>query len=373
MTSPPVPASRRVLVVAIVALMIVVALLYLAFGLLTASTTLGCDYGSYSAAASRFLAGQPIYLPGPARTGECPLFPYPPPFVLIVLPFVWLGAAGMWAWIAAAWLSFAVGTAILPVERWVRVAVFMLGSIGWPLIYGVRIGQVVPLLYLVFAIGWNVLERDRLIGAVAGIGTLIKVQPGLLFVWLLGRMRVRAIVAGGVVMAAISGVAFLVGLRDWPEFARTVFQISNAADVPANLSIGGVLYRMGLDLAVANAVQTVNTVAILGITLTAARFLPPVPGYLAVVAATQVLTPIVWSHYALITLLPVAWLIGRRQWWAMAIPIAQAWMLITIVPDVLYPLSFYVAIAALFVVGRHATSDARPARQARPDPIGAAA
>lgn len=354
--------AERIALTILVASTVTVAMMYLAFGLATASTTLGCDYGSYSGAASRFLAGEPIYLPGPARTGECPLFPYPPPFVLIMIPFVWLGSAGMWAWIAGAWVSFAVGTAILPVHRGVRLAVFLLGSIGWPLIYGVRIGQVVPLLYLIFAIGWRALRQDTTVGVVAAVGTLIKVQPGLLLVWLLVRRRLRALAAAIVAMVAVTAFAAAIGLNAWTEFVRTIVQISNAVDVPANLAIGASAYRLGVGLDVANAIQTINTFAIVGLVAAAARSLPAVPGYLVVITATQVLTPIVWSHYALIVLLPTAYFLQYRHWWALLIPLCQAWMLVAAVPDVVYPLSLYISIGALFVIGRREVPDRASSR-----------
>ena len=45
---------------------------------------------------------------------------------------------------------------------------------------------------------------------------------------------------------------------------------------------------------------------------------PAVPSYLATVIVSQLLSPILWDHYALLLLLPVAWLVDRGHWWAVA-------------------------------------------------------
>jgi len=73
-------------------------------------------------------------------------------------------------------------------------------------------------------------------------------------------------------------------------------------------------------------------------------------GYLTAVVASQVASPIVWSHYALILLLPVAWLIEQRQWWAAAIPFALTWVLLAVMPIEIYPLVFYVTLIGVPVV-----------------------
>ena len=52
----------------------------------------------------------------------------------------------------------------------------------------------------------------------------------------------------------------------------------------------------------------------------AALWLPAVPSYLVAVVASQLLSPILWDHYALLLLLPVAWLIERGWTWAVADP-----------------------------------------------------
>ena len=69
------------------------------------------------------------------------------------------------------------------------------------------------------------------------------------------------------------------------------------------------------------------------------------------VVASQLLSPILWDHYALLLLLPVAWLIERGWTWAALIPLATCILLIGFVPPVTYPIAFGVTLFALLAAG----------------------
>jgi uncharacterized membrane protein len=70
------------------------------------------------------------------------------------------------------------------------------------------------------------------------------------------------------------------------------------------------------------------------------------------VIASQLLSPILWDHYALLLLLPVAWLLHRGRTWAVLIPLATTVLLVGVTPPVVYPMAFGVTLVALFVEGR---------------------
>ena len=48
--------------------------------------------------------------------------------------------------------------------------------------------------------------------------------------------------------------------------------------------------------------------------------------------ASQFISPVLWDHYAVILLLPTAWLLNRGQWWAALIPLATSNLLISVTP-----------------------------------------
>ena len=71
--------------------------------------------------------------------------------------------------------------------------------------------------------------------------------------------------------------------------------------------------------------------------------------WLTVVVASQFLSPVLWDHYALVMLLPTAWLLDRGHPWAAAIPLATSTLLVftQIELPVAYPVAFWVTLLAL--------------------------
>ena len=353
-TSPPTrPAfgRRPADIVAIIAIGAVIVA-YIGYGLLTAQNTLGCDFLAYFNASIRWAQHQPIYDLSVSSTGTCGTYQYPPPFVLLAAPFSVFGFdTGNGLWIAFLLACWGIGTAILPVRPATRVVILLIGAVGWPLIYGVRIGQVTPILYLVFAVAWRSLERPVWLGASVAIGAMLKLQPGLIAVWLLARRDWRALAVAAGVGVAVAAIAAVVGLSDWLGLLTLLRSLSNAVDIPVNMAPGATLRSLGMDLELARTIQTVNTIVILAVVVLAGIRLPRTAGFLVAVIATQLISPIVWAHYALLLLLPVAWLLDRRQWWAILIPLVHIWVLLPFAPNWTYAVAFHAALIGVIVQG----------------------
>jgi len=352
--TPPRPALRRLRPVDVVAAVAIGAVIvaYIAYGLFTAGKTLGCDFLAYFNASVHWAQHQPIYDLAVSSTGTCGTYQYPPPFVLLAAPFSLFGFdTGNGLWIAFLLACWAVGTAIMPVRPATKAVILLVGAVGWPLIYGVRIGQVAPILYLVFAVAWRNLERPLWLGASVAVGAMLKLQPGLLAVWLLARRDWRALLVAAVVGASIALIAAVVGLSDWLGLLTLLRSLSNAVDIPVNMAIGATLHSVGVDLELARTIQTINTVVILALVVVTGVALPRTAGFLVAVIATQLISPIVWSHYALLLLLPVAWLLDRRQWWAILIPLVHIWVLLPFAPNWTYSVAFHAALIGVIVTG----------------------
>lgn len=343
-------ARFRVFLVAIVA---VVAGIYVSFGISTAAESLGYDYNVYSTAADRYLSGEPLYDTSVTRTGVGNVYQYPPTFVALALPFSLLDfEVGNAAWMAFLLICFVIGCAIIPVRWEVKLGIFLAGATGWPLIFGVRIGQVVPILFLLFAVGWRWLDRPGVVGVIAALGTLIKLQPVVLLGWLAAIGSWRGVAVGVATAVALAAAAALAGLGQWADLLTLLRNLADATDVSANVSLGATAYALGVPREVAGIVQAIGVVAVLGIVVVCARRSSREASYLVAVIASQIISPIIWTHYALILLLPVAWLLQRRQWWAVIIPLSQAWVLLPFAPLWLYPLAFYAALIAVPLVDR---------------------
>jgi hypothetical protein len=356
------PALVRLAVAALLVLAIVVPTALIALTLVAADAqgTLGYDFLAYHQAASRVLAGQPLYDTSFQDAGGFGLFYYPPFFAPLVLPFGFLAeAVATWLWIVLLIGAFLAGTAILPVGSRVKWLILLFGGISWPLAYALKLGQVGPLLYLAFAVGWRWLDDPARLGVSSALGAAIKLQPGLLFVWALLSGRWRAVVWGAVVLAVLGVLAtILAGAQAWPDFLKLLGQVADPIQTERNLTPGAVAFRLGVPSGVASVLQLMTTLVALVLVIWAARGAQPDAGFLVTVVASQLVSPILWEHYAVLLLLPVAWLLERRHWWAAAIPLLTPTPLLfgLVVPEWIYPSVFIVALFAVALGGRRPPS-----------------
>ncbi len=329
--------------------------------LAVAGDTLGYDFRAYWEAGVRVLAGQPAYDTSYQAAGGFGLFYYPPAFVPLVLPLALLPqAAAVWAWTALLVAALLGGIALLPVPSRLRWLTLLLAALSWPVLYAVKLGQVGPLLLFLFAAGWRWLERPGAVGLTGGLGAAVKLQPGVVLAWALLRRRWADVATGVFVLAVLAAVATAAaGPSAWSDFLLLVGRVSDPITTPHNFTLGAVAYQLGLSRDAASLLQWASMAAVALIAALAALRLPPVPGYLAALVASQLLSPILWDHYALLLLVPVAWLLSRGWWWAALVPLATSVVLVGAIPPAVYPAAFWVTLLAVVIAGR--TGDAAAA------------
>jgi alpha-1,2-mannosyltransferase len=327
-----------------------------ALTLAAAGDTLGYDFLAYHAAIERVADGGPLYDMSYTETGGFGLFYYPPTFAPLLLPFALLAAkTATFVWIGLSLVAFVVGVAILPVSRSVRWWILLLAGLSFPFVYAVKLGQVGPILFFTFAIGWRWIDDPIRLGASAAAGAAIKLQPGLLLVWALLTSRFRAVVVGAVALLVLGVAATLVaGPGAWSDFLVLIRTVADPITTEHNLTPGAIAYQFGAPGGVAAGLQLLNTIAVVAAFLAAIRWAGDEASYLVAVIASQLISPILWDHYAMLLLLPVAYLLSAGRWWALAIPLVTAWPLIGITPPVMYPIMFWVTLIATLVVGRAA-------------------
>lgn len=331
---------------------------FVAAVLAAAGDTLGYDYRAYDAAVRRLLAGGAIYVPVTTYVGPSGLFLYPPTFAVALVPFVATLSpeVAVVAWTALLVVAVIAAVALLPVRREVRWLTLLLAGLMWPVSYAIKLGQVTPALLLLFAIGWRRLARDSIAGVVPAVGTLVKLQPAVLFGWLLLARRWRAFVIAFAIVVAASGVAILVvGPQPWLDYGNLLVRVNQPVSTPHNFSPGAIALANGANAQDAVAVQAISVALVVLVAAFCAVRRPPVVGYLAAVVASQVLSPILWDHYATLLLLPVAWLLDRGAWWAALVPLALSLPLVDVTPAAAYPIAFLVVLAMLVAVSRDRT------------------
>lgn len=321
-----------------------------------ASYTFAYDYRAYDEAARRVLTGGSPYDLSYTQAGPFGLFYYPPTSIFAFLPFTLLSVeTASWIWIAVAIGSIVLAIAILPVRLQTRSIVLLLAGISWPVLYAVKIGQVGPLLFLTFAVAWRWLDRPVVAGIASAIGTALKLQPGIVLVWMALTGRWRMLTVSALVLIVLGfATTVVLGINVWHDFATIVTRVGDPVRTANNFTPGAVAYQLGVPADVASLVQIASMAAVVVAMLAASRFATPEASFLVVVVASQLLSPILWDHYALMLLLPVAWLIERRQWWAVLIPLSQSALLVGVTPAAGYVVAFAVVIAALLSVGRKA-------------------
>jgi alpha-1,2-mannosyltransferase len=336
-----------------VALIGAVALGYLYLTVSAGNGTLGYDFKAYDFAVDRLLAGRSMYDPSATSIGAFGLFLYPPPFAILILPFALLPSGlDVTVWTLALVGATVGAVALLPVSQRVRFIVLLLAAFSWPVLFSIKLGQVGPVLLLLFVVGWRSLDRPWRFGLAAGLGTLIKVQPALLIGWAVvtGRRR-AAVVAIGVVAVFAIIATIVAGPTAWLDELALLGRASNPVLNGHGFGFGRLAYEAGASEAAATIIHWANAALVVLVTAFAIWRLPAVASYLAVVIASQFLSPVLWDHYALILLIPTAWLLSRGRWWAVVIPLATSTILVGVSPPIIYPVAYWTALLGVVLEG----------------------
>lgn len=313
---------------------------------------LGFDFEAYARASQRILDGAPLYDLSVRVAGEAAAFFYPPAFALAFIPFAVLPHdVGLWQWTALAIGSIGVGVAILPVKPRVRWIVLALCVIDWPILYSILLSQVGPLLFLLFAIGWRWRDNPVVLGLSIAAGALIKVQPIILLGWagLTGRWRAVVVSLGTIAVAAlVATVVFGPGV--WSDYFALLGRVNSSVTTPNGYSVGAIAYQNGVAEGTAQAIQLVVTVAVVAVVAIAILTASHEVSYITTVVASQILSPLVWDHYAVVLILPTAWLLERGRWWGLLIMLVTSLPTILFLPGAIYPVLFGVGLVAPLLV-----------------------
>ena len=332
---------------------LLIAVMYAAVIIRSADSvgTLGYDYLAYDLAIDRLLAGQPLYDTTAQEFGPFGLYFYPPPFLLFVLPIALLPTnVAIWTWTLLLVAASVAAVLIMPIARRTRWWMLLLAALSWPLLLAIKLGQIGPIALLLFAIGWRWLDRAWPLGLAMGLGTISKIQPALLIGWAVvtGRRRAAAI-AVGIVLVLAAVATLIVGPGSWFDLGALLVRVSKPIETPHAFGVGRLAFEAGASAELATLLHWANLALVALVVVFVVLRGSAVASYLAVATASQFLSPVLWDHYALVLLLPTAWLLDRGRLWAAAIPVATSTpLLLTEVGiPVLYPISFWAALLAL--------------------------
>lgn len=230
---------------------------------------------------------------------------YPPLFVFATIPFALLPqalAAVVWALFLAA--AVGAGLWLLGVRDW---RCYGIAALSWPVILGLTYGNVSLALVLALAALWRF--RDSLLGS-AALGALIvavKLFLWPLLVWLFLTRRLRA----GSLALAGSAVAIVVpwavigfaGLRDYPA----LLDIHTDVWGSHSLSLYALARSLGFGSVPAQGLGVLVALLLLGLAAMVARK-PDGDrrSFALAIAAALAASPIVWQHYLVLLVVPIA-------------------------------------------------------------------
>lgn len=261
-------------------------------------------------AADDILGGRNPFPAPAALTGDAN-YVYPPLLAIVAIPLAALPVAPA----VLIWTLLSAGA--------IAAALWLLGVRDWR-VYGLSVllagtrdaiaaGTVGPLLVLGAAIAWRYRDRrPALAGAGVGLAIALKLFVWPLLLWLVVTRRARTallavVIGGGAALASWAVIGFD-GLTDYPDLLRrlsdleadqsySMYAVGRAVGLASPLAVGFSLAVGAIFLAV--MVWTARDVAIPAaerdrLALTAA------------IAASLALTPILWIHYLVLLIVPLA-------------------------------------------------------------------
>ena len=254
---------------------------------------------------------------------------YPPPALLAAVPLSLLPYAV--AGLLFTLLSIAgliAGLYLLEVRDW---RCFGIVFASWPVLHGLMLGGLTPLLVLGIGLAWH--SRARLATTALSVAAVVmtKLFPWPLGLWLIvtRRLRAAALAAALIITAIVAAWALIgfAGMTSYPHMLASLDSLSAGAGV----SLVAALLAVGVDPTVAELSATVIAVALLGAAWRQGR--SPYGDRralgLAIVAALLA-SPIVWPHYFALAFVPIAlfsprlsflWFVPLLTWLA---PVAQS-------------------------------------------------
>ena len=191
-------------------------------------------------------------LEGPYRPGPYGLYMYAPPLGIAIGPLASLDldtAVVIWFMLHA--LALAGACALMPVERWIKLAMFGIAALSLAVLRDFALGNVSVPLLLPLAAAWRWLDRPA--GAVAqAVAIAVRPTLGVLLIWQLLRRQWRAVawtIGAGLVLIATS-LPF-VGLGGYRDYLTVLGNLEGVTGVVRNHDISTTVLELGFDRSVA--------------------------------------------------------------------------------------------------------------------------
>ena len=279
-------------------------------------------HGALWQAGRDVLDGRNPY-PPPTAAGVAPgdRFVYPAPVAILMVPFGALAFPVAAAIVTLILLGAVAATlAVLGVRDW---RCYGAAYLSVAVLHDVRLGALTPLLALGLALVWRWRDEARAAIPLALI-VMAKVFLWPLGIWLIatGRARVAVRTALIVVIASALGWAVIgfAGLADYPQLLKVLA----SAEQGGGYSVVAASLALGLGPGPARAVAVAIGFGLLAFCWREGRAGNDERSLALAIAGALALSPIVWLHYFVLLLVPIA--LARRTFGAIWLIPALFWI-----------------------------------------------
>jgi hypothetical protein len=270
------------------------------------------DFAIFLRAADDVRAGENPYVdPDSVDEHAHAPYAYPPLLAIVLIPATVLphdvsGSSPAGVLVSLLLIGCVVGTlALLDVRDWRCYPIALLYP---PTLENVEYGAIGPVLALLVALAWR--YRDRFGAAAASLGTVIALKVFLwpLVVWLAATRRWRAAVGAAAVAAALTLGSWAVigfdGIADYPDLLRRLSDV----EAENSYSAYAMLVTLGLPSTLARLAVAAAALGLLVLGWRVARRGGDGDrrALTFALAAGVVLTPILWLHYLVLLVVPIA-------------------------------------------------------------------
>jgi hypothetical protein len=270
------------------------------------------DFAIFLRAAEDVRAGDSPYVdPDSVTENSRAPYAYPPLLALVLIPATALpddvaGSSPVGVLVSLFLVGCVVATlALLDVRDWRCYPIALLYP---PTLENVEYGAIGPVLALLVALAWR--YRDRVAGATLSLGAAIALKVFLwpLVVWLAATRRWRAAVGAIVAALALALGSWVVigfdGIADYPELLRRLSDV----EAENSYSAYAILLTVGLPSTLAHFAAGIAAAVLLALGWRAARHGEDGDrrSLTFALAAGFVLTPILWLHYLVLLVVPIA-------------------------------------------------------------------
>lgn len=276
------------------------------------ASTVGYDFAIFRQAGAAVMHGRSPYVkPVAALLSQNDHFVYPAPYAYPFIPFTFIGERlGAIIFLVLSVAAIAVSLRLLEVRDW---RLYGLSILGVPTFSALGFGTIGPLLLLAAAASWR-LRRSPWSGVLLALAAAAKLFMWPLLIWLLVTRRIRASVAaagtltGLLILWAVTNWAGLVG---YPSTLRALERGHPSSYSPRSL---------WLVIGLPGAQFVPVAIALIGVVLIA-RARDERAGFAAAVAVSLLATPLLWLHYLVLLIIPLA-LYRPRLSWPWLLPVA---------------------------------------------------